>query len=57
MPDGWESRHGLNANDAADGARDTDADGYTNVEEYLNGTDPDRLRGLQAAREQREHAL
>jgi pectate lyase len=40
MPDGWESRHGLNANDAADGAKDQDADGYTNVEEYLNGTDP-----------------
>lgn len=36
MPDDWERRHGLNWNDAADGALDRDGDGYTNVEEYLN---------------------
>ena len=40
MPDPWESRHGLNAHDVADGSKDLDGDGYTNVEEYLNGTDP-----------------
>ena len=40
MPDEWETRHGLDANDAADGSSDKDGDGYTNVEEYLNGTDP-----------------
>jgi hypothetical protein len=40
MPDAWERRHGLNPNDAADGAKDLDGDGYTNVEEFLNGTDP-----------------
>ncbi len=40
MPDEWEKGCGLNANDPSDGARDTDRDGYTNVEEWLNGTDP-----------------
>jgi len=40
MPDDWERRHGLNPRDAADGFADKDRDGYTNIEEYLNGTDP-----------------
>lgn len=40
MPDEWEKKYGLNPNDAADNAQDKDGDGYTNVEEYLNGTDP-----------------
>ena len=40
MPDEWELRFKLNAQDATDGAQDNDKDGYTNVEEYLNGTDP-----------------
>lgn len=40
MPDEWERRFGLDANDAADGPKDGDSDGYTNVEEYLNGTNP-----------------
>ena len=35
MPDAWESSHGLNPNDAADGAKVAD-DGYTNLERYLN---------------------
>jgi len=40
MPDAWERRHGLNPHDPTDGAGDRDQDGYTNLEEYLNGTDP-----------------
>jgi hypothetical protein len=40
MPDAWESRYGLDAHDVADGYKDQDGDGYTNIEEYLNGTDP-----------------
>ncbi|MFV3126063.1 pectate lyase family protein [Niveispirillum sp. KHB5.9] len=37
MPDAWEKAHGLNPADPADGARDANGDGYTNLEEYLNG--------------------
>jgi Bacterial TSP3 repeat len=40
MPDEWEKKHGLNPNDPSDAAQDRDGDGYTNLEEYLNGTDP-----------------
>lgn len=40
MPDEWEAKHNLDKDNGADGAMDTDGDGYTNVEEYLNGTDP-----------------
>jgi len=40
MPDEWEKKYGLNPADAADGAKDADGDGYTNVEEFLNDTDP-----------------
>ena len=35
MPNTWETTNGLNPN-AADNNGDTDADGYTNLEEYLN---------------------
>jgi pectate lyase len=37
MPDAWETAHGLDPADPADGAKDRNGDGYTNVEEYLNG--------------------
>ena len=36
MPDEWETAHGLNANDAADGNQKGEG-GYTNLEVYLNG--------------------
>ena len=36
MPDDWENEHGLLAGDPADGNADQDADGYTNIEEYLH---------------------
>jgi hypothetical protein len=35
MSDDWEKRAGLNPNDPADGNRDRNSDGYTNIEEYL----------------------
>ncbi|MEJ2244719.1 MAG: hypothetical protein P8Y80_01340 [Acidobacteriota bacterium] len=41
MPDPWEMSHGFNPGDASDARTDRDKDGYTNLEEYLNGTDPD----------------
>jgi pectate lyase len=40
MPDDWERQHELNPNDIKDGAADPDKDGYPNVEEFLNGTNP-----------------
>ncbi|MBN1362731.1 MAG: hypothetical protein JW993_19185 [Sedimentisphaerales bacterium] len=36
MPGAWEEQHGSDPDDPADGAADADADGYTNLEEYLN---------------------
>jgi hypothetical protein len=35
MPDAWEQKAGLDANDAKDGNEDRDGDGYTNLEEFL----------------------
>jgi hypothetical protein len=40
MPDEWEILHGFNPNDSSDANQDFDGDGYTNLEEYLNGSDP-----------------
>jgi pectate lyase len=40
IPNAWETKHQLNPNQADDGPQDADGDGYTSVEEYLNGTDP-----------------
>jgi len=37
MPDEWETKQSFNTNDASDNAEDADGDGYTNLEEYLNG--------------------
>jgi pectate lyase len=37
MPDAWETRHGLNPDDPADGAKPAaDGSGYTHLEIYLN---------------------
>lgn len=36
MADAWEASHSLSAADASDRNGDRDADGYTNLEEYLN---------------------
>ncbi len=37
MADEWETAHDLDPNDPTDGNQDADLDGYTNVEEFLNG--------------------
>ena len=36
MPDDWEQKNGLEPKDPSDAAKDQDADGYTNIEEYLH---------------------
>lgn len=40
LPLAWEDLNGLSDTDATDALADTDGDGYTALEEYLNGTAP-----------------
>ncbi|MHA3772864.1 protein-arginine deiminase family protein [Verrucomicrobiota bacterium sgz303538] len=40
MPDAWETLHNLNPLSPNDAAGNGDADGLTNVQEYMAGTDP-----------------
>lgn len=42
MPDDWEKAHDLNPKDPSDAVKDTDGDGYSNIEEFINGTDPNK---------------
>lgn len=44
MPDAWETRYKLDPAQAGDGSADADGDGYTNMEEYLNETNPNERR-------------
>lgn len=37
MPDDWERAHGLDPANAADGPTDRNGDGFTNLEDWLNG--------------------
>jgi len=40
IPDQWENKFGLNPSSALDALEDWDSDNLTNIQEYLNGTDP-----------------
>ncbi|TDD97805.1 polysaccharide lyase [Flavobacterium cellulosilyticum] len=40
MPDKWEKKYGLNPKDPTDAKLDLNSDGYSNIEEYINGVDP-----------------
>ncbi len=40
IPDDWKIEYKLDVNDPELASKDTDGDGYTNIEEFLNGTDP-----------------
>ena len=40
MPDDWEQRYGLDPNDLTDASTDLNEDGYTNIEDFINGLDP-----------------
>jgi hypothetical protein len=37
MPDEWELARGLDPENPADGPADKNGDGYTNLEDYING--------------------
>ncbi|MBX9656421.1 pectate lyase [bacterium] len=39
MPNVWEEKHGLDSKNPADANADADQDGYTNIEEFLNGSE------------------
>jgi hypothetical protein len=44
MPDSWEMKYkalGLDPRDPADAVEDCNGDGYTNIEKYINGIDPE----------------
>jgi len=40
MADVWEDMYGFDKNNYSDNAQDKDNDGYTNLEEFINGTNP-----------------
>ncbi|MDR8391926.1 hypothetical protein NC796_12280 [Aliifodinibius sp. S!AR15-10] len=41
MPNAWENKHGLNPKDPSDANGDMNEDGYTNIEMYINGINPE----------------
>lgn len=40
IPDAWEKKYGLNPNDPSDAKGDLNGDGYSNIEDYINGVNP-----------------
>jgi hypothetical protein len=46
MPDWWEDRYGLNKNNPADAALDSDGDGASNLKEFLAGTQPNNSNSV-----------
>lgn len=40
LPDEWENKYGLNPDDAADAVEDMNGDGYRNIEDFINGLEP-----------------
>ena len=43
IPDAWEIQHNLNPLDPSDANADPDKDGYSNLQEYINKTDPHQI--------------
>lgn len=44
MPDVWEQTYGLDPSDPEDANEDLDKDNYTNLQEYLNNSDPKDIK-------------
>ncbi|AOW08275.1 pectate lyase family protein [Flavobacterium gilvum] len=40
IPDVWEKKYGLNPKDPSDAQGDLNGDGYSNIEDYINGVNP-----------------
>jgi pectate lyase len=40
MPDAWEQQYGFDPNDPSDASKVSNGNRYTNIEEFLNGTNP-----------------
>ncbi|PJJ08528.1 hypothetical protein CLU83_1809 [Flavobacterium sp. 1] len=40
LPDAWEKKYGLNPKDPSDAKGDLNGDGYSNIEDYINGVNP-----------------
>jgi pectate lyase len=40
LPDDWEKAHSLDAGNPDDAVSDLNGDGYTNIEDFINGLDP-----------------
>ena len=49
LPDDWESLHGLDASNPADGAGDADGDSLSNLAEFQGGTDPQNIYNSEPA--------
>lgn len=50
MPGAWEKLHGLDPRNSADRNGDTNGDGYTNIEEYINSLVPDMIEVMAGQR-------
>ena len=48
MADVWEDMYGFDKNSASDNVKDKDGDGYTNLEEFINGTNPNNADNVTA---------
>ena len=46
MPNSWEDANGLNPNNEDDAEEDADEDGFTNLQEYRAGTDPQDVQSF-----------
>jgi hypothetical protein len=40
LPDDWEKKQGLDPSNPSDASGDLNGDGYTNIEDFINGLDP-----------------
>jgi hypothetical protein len=50
MPNDWEIAYGFDPDDDSDASEDADDDGFTNLQEYLAGTDPLNALVIQISR-------